>query len=195
MTAGAVSRRGLLLRPARTFAQVDDDVRIVAGALLLERVAIASYDVAVAAARAVPAGAAERGRPRLPELLARVRDHEREHAEVLASKLEQLGGRAPPAPRGEAELARRRAQLGLRAPLGGLRTTAAIAAFALELEDAQLTTFLGAVRDLQNAALIELATQIMGAEGQHAVALRSLLSDAPGTLVPDAFERGEAALP
>lgn len=195
MTAGALSRRELLLRPAQTYAQVDGDEPLLAGLLELERVAAASYGHAVAAARTVPAGRTARGLPPLPELLGRLRAQERAHAEVLASKLEQLGGRAPAAPVTDAGLARARAALGLRQPLGPLDTETAIAAFALELEDAQLTAYLEAVRDLRDATLVELATQIMGAEGQHAVVLRSLLSDAPRTLVPDAFERGEADLP
>lgn len=195
MTTGALSRRELLLRPALTVAQVDGDERVLAVLLQLERIAVASYEHAAQASRTVPAGRTARGLPPLPELLARLRAQERAHAEVLASKLEELGGRAPTAPVADAGLARARAALGLRQPLGPLDTETAIAAFALELEDAQLTAYLEAVRDLRDATLVELATQIMGAEGQHAVVLRSLLSDAPRTLVPDAFERGESDLP
>jgi rubrerythrin len=195
VTAGAFSRRELLRRPAQLVAQADGDEQVLAAALRLERVAVASYEHAVRAARTVPAGPTARGLPPLPELLSRLREQERAHAEVLASKLAAVGGRAPAAPVGEAGLARARAALGLHQPLDGLDTETAIAAFALELEDAQLTGYLGAVRDLRDATLVELATQIMGAEGQHAVVLRSLLSDAPRTLVPDAFERGEADLP
>ena len=195
MTAGGLSRRELLLRPAQTVAQVGGDERVVAGLLLLERVAVASYGRAVSAAREVPAGRTARGLPELPELLGRLRAQERAHAEVLASKLDELGGRASAVPVTDAALASARAALGLRQPLARLDDETAIAAFALELEDAQLTAYLEAVRDLRDATLVELATQIMGAEGQHAVALRSLLSDAPRTLVPDAFERGEADLP
>lgn len=195
MTAGAVSRRELLRRPAQLVAQAGGDEQVLAGLLRLERVAVASYDHAVEAARTVPAGPTARGLPPLPELLSRLRGQERAHAEVLVSKLEEIGGRASAAPTGKIGLARARAALGLRQPLEGLDTETAIAAFALELEDAQLTAHLGAVRDLRDATLVALAMQIMGAEGQHAVVLRSLLSDAPRTLVPDAFERGEADLP
>ena len=198
--AGApVSRRELLLRPARrTFAQADDDARLVAELLLLERVAIASYDVAVAAARALPQAERRRrgrGRPPLPRLLARLRDQERDHAEVLASKLQELGGRALAGPDGPGALRRLRRQLGLTRPLDGLRGERALVAFALELENAQLRRCLEAVRDLRDARLVELALQVMGAEGQHAVVLRSVLTDAPALLVPGAFERGVAAVP
>lgn len=193
MTARAISRRELL---RQTFAQVDDDERLVGEMLLLERVVVASYDVAVAASRSVPQRARRvRGRPPLPELLGRLRNQEREHVEVLASKLQELGGRPAAVPEGDAALARLRDQVGLRLPFDDLVSERAIATFALELEDAQLASYLGAVRDFRDARLVELAVQIMGAEGQHAVVLRSLLGDTAAVLVPDAFERGDADVP
>jgi rubrerythrin len=197
MTGSPVSRRELLARTVRPalVAQADPDERIVGDTLLLERTAIASYDVAVAAAQRLPAGRARRGQPPLPELLSRLRAQEREHADVLASALDSRGGRPAPVLGDLAALARTRAQAGLKLPLEGLRTQAAIARFAIELENAQLARYLSAVRDLRDARLVELSLQIMGAEGQHAVVLRGLLSDAAGTLVPEAFERGESAPP
>ena len=193
MTTRPLSRRQLL---RQVFAQVDDDERLVGEALLLERVVVASYDVAVEASRSVPPRARRvRGRPPLPELLRRLRSQEREHVEVLASKLQELGGRPVVVPEDVASLARVRREVGLRLPFDDLVSERAIAAFALELEDAQTAAYLGAVRDFRDARLVELAVQIMGAEGQHAVVLRSLLGDAAALLVPDAFERGEGGLP
>lgn len=196
MSELAVSRRGLLLRTVRqTFAQVDDDERLLAEALLLEQVAVASYDAAIAAAGGAAGLRRVHGLPPLRELLRRLREQEREHVEVLASKLEAVGGRASALAGGNGALARARAQAGLRRSLARLRTQEEIAAFAIELENVELARHLSAIEAFQDARLIELMLQIAGAEGQHATGLRRLLTTDPSLLVPGAFEQGTAPPP
>lgn len=162
------------------------DVTIVAGALALEQVVVASYGVAL---RDGPL------EPQLRRLLRRLRQQEREHAAVLASELDTLGGRASAPPAGDAALQRARAELGLTHPLDELVTRGDVARFAVELENAQMAGYLAAVRELGDPRLLTLATQIMAAEGQHATVLRSLLSDVPDVVVPSPFETGDAAIP
>lgn len=198
---GALSRRALLTavagaaggaavaaaaRPASAAAQAGGDATILSQALTLEQVTIASY------AAALRDGPQE---PSLTRLLRRFQHQEREHAEILASALDTLGSRPPQPPRDAGELTRAREQLGLTHPLGQLTTTADVARFAIELENAQMTLYLGAVRELGDNRLLAVATQIMAAEGQHATVLRGLLADDPAEVVPSAFETGDATIP
>lgn len=167
-------------------AQSGGDAEILTRALELEQVVIASY------------GAALRDGPRdarLRTLLRRLRRQERQHADVLASELDTLGARAPAPPADDAALARARDELGLAHPLDQLVTAGDVERFAVELENAQITRYLEAVRELGAARLLTLATQIMAAEGQHATVLRSRLSELPEIVVPGPFETGDAAIP
>jgi len=199
---GAIGRRALLagggaaaltlaaagagLAPATARAQAGGDAAILTQALTLEQVAIASYGAAL---RDGPVD------PGLRRLLRRLRRQERQHADVLASELDTLGARAPSPPADAAALARARADAGLRHPLDQLVTASDVARFALELENAQITLYLEAVRELGAARLLTLATQIMAAEGQHATVLRGQLSELPEIVVPSPFETGDAAIP
>ncbi|MDO8188060.1 ferritin-like domain-containing protein [Conexibacter sp. JD483] len=167
-------------------AQAGSDAEILTRALTLEQVVIASYGAAL---RDGP------GEPRLHTLLRRLRRQEREHADVLASELDTLGVRAPAVPGDDAALARARAAQGLRHPLDQIVTASDVARFAVELENAQITLYLEAVRELGAPRLLTLAAQIMAAEGQHATVLRGLLSELPEIVVPSPFETGDAAIP
>jgi rubrerythrin len=162
------------------------DASIIAQALTLEQVAIASYDVAL--------NTAPRSE-RLTQLLRRFQRQEREHAGVLTSALDTLGGRAPQMPTSALELAGARTRLGLTHPLERLATDADVARFAIELENAQITLYLGAVRELGDGRLLTIATQIMAVEGQHATVLRGSLTDDVAQIVPGAFETGDATIP
>jgi rubrerythrin len=162
------------------------DATIVGDALALEQVVVASLGVAL---RDGPLD------PGLRRLLRRLRAQERQHADVLASELDTLGGRAAAAPSGDGELTRARTALGLAHPLDEVVTRGDVARFALELENAQLKTYLAAVRGLSDPRLLTLATQIMAAEGQHAAVLRGLLSELPEVVVPSAFETGDGTIP
>lgn len=185
-----VSRRELLLAARDAFAQADDDEATVTHLLALEQTAVASY-----------AAALEGGRPgsplppRMLRVLRRLRAQEQEHVEVLTSTLDALGGSVPAPPADRARLARARAELGLRHRLDQLRNEAEVGRFAIELENAQTTRWLAAVRALSDARLTALAMQVLGAEGQHATVLRGLLTDDVALIVPDAFERGDASFP
>lgn len=161
------------------------DLDVVEGALRLERVVVASYGAALRDGPLDPA---------LRRLLRRLRAQEREHAAVLESELDALGGRPPGTPAPDA-LGRARAELGLHHPLDELVTESDVERFAVELENAQLSLYLDAVRELADARLLQLATQIMAAEGQHAAVLRGRLSELPEVVVPSAFETGDAAIP
>lgn len=194
---GAIGRRALLagggtaaltlaLAPAAARAQTAGDAAILTRALTLEQVAIASYGAAL---RDGP------GDPALRRVLRRLRQQERQHADVLASELDTLGARAPAPPADDAALARARAAAGLRHPLDQLVTAGDVERFAIELENAQITLYLEAVRELGATRLLTLATQIMAAEGQHATVLRGRLSELPEIVVPSPFETGDAAIP
>lgn len=166
------------------------DATIVAQALALEQVAVESYGAALAG------GTPQTPLPqRMLETLRRFQRQERQHVELLASTLDALGGRAEPPPADRAALTRARTAAGLDHSLERLRTPAEVGRFAIELENAQIARYLDAVGALQDPRLLEIATQVMAAEGQHATVLRGLLSDDVALTVPAAFERGDAPFP
>ncbi|MDO8209187.1 ferritin-like domain-containing protein [Conexibacter sp. CPCC 206217] len=171
---------------ATTLAQAGGDATVIAQALTLEQVAIASYELALRDGPPVPS---------VRRILRRFGAQERQHAEVLTSALDTLGGRIPPLPRSDAELARARERAGLSLPLDLLATVDDVARFAIELENAQLRLYLGAVRELGDGRMLAIATQITAAEGQHATVLRGLLSSDPAVVVPEPFETGDATIP
>ena len=74
--------------------------------------------------------------------------------------------------------------------LGGLAAAAgrqARAVFAIELENAAVRAYIDAHRKLRDARAMQLASSILGNEGQHLTVLRSV---AGRPEVPSAFERG-----
>ena len=98
--------------------------------------------------------------------------HHKEHAELLARTVGQLGGKPVVA----------RAQYDF--PLGQLKSEADVLRFAARLEQGAVSAYLGAVPLFGNRELAKAAASILGDEAMHWAVLRQALGEAP---VPSAF--------
>jgi hypothetical protein len=105
-------------------------------------------------------------------LAGQFQGHHKEHAEVLAKTIEQLGGR-PVAAKKKYEF-----------PVGQLKTQADVLRFAASLEKGAVSAYLGAVPLFRNRDLSKAAASILGDEAMHWAVLRNALGENP---VPSAF--------
>jgi rubrerythrin len=160
--------------PARAAggAPADDDPEkrsedALAAALGIEQTAVVAYEAIANAGRLSG---------RATSILRMVLEHDREHADQLATALDDMGVKPPIPPR--------RANIrGLRA----VRDDAGATRFAIALEERAVAAHLRSVRDLTDSGVLRIVTGAMGADGQHLVVLRQLARLDP---VPRAFERG-----
>ena len=140
-----------------------DDVRILNTALGAELEAIAAYELGAAS------GLLQK--PALGLALA-FQGHHKEHADVLASTIGKLGGKAVSA----------KAQYTF--PTEQLKTQADVLRFAATLEKGAVSAYLGAVPLFGNRDLAKAAASILGDEAMHWAVLRQALGETP---VPSAF--------
>jgi rubrerythrin len=169
----AASSIPLLLSVRYAFAQTSGDVVILENAIDLEHVAVIVYDMAISGGLLSPA---------VLRIARRFRDHERQHADTLATALTDLGGTPPAPPKGAAPVDK------VVKGLGDVKTQSDIANFAIELETAAVAAYHDAHVKLIEARLLQTAASIMANEGQHLVVLRRLVRKDP---VPFAFETGQ----
>ena len=139
------------------------DVQILNTALGAELEAIAAYQL----------GAESKllQKPVL-DLAMTFQGHHKEHAEVLRSTIEKLGGK-PVA-----------AKANYNFPADQLKTQADVLRFAAKLEQGAVSAYLGAVPLFVNRDLSKAAASILGDEAMHWAVLRNALGEAP---VPTAF--------
>ena len=139
------------------------DARILNTALGAELEAIAAYQVS-----------AESGLLQKPVLdLALIfQGHHKEHADLLAKTVAQLGGK-PVSPKAKYSF-----------PVETLKTQADVLRFAATLEKGAVSAYLGAVPVFGNRDLAKAAASILGDEAMHWAVLRNALGEAP---VPSAF--------
>lgn len=139
------------------------DVRILNTALGAELEAIAAYQLG-----------ADSGLLQKPvrELALVFQGHHREHADVLAKTVTQLGGRPASAKDRYAF------------PVETLKTQADVLRFAATLEKGAVSAYLGAVPVFGNRELAKAAASILGDEAMHWAILRNALGEVP---VPGAF--------
>ncbi len=142
---------------------VEDDVAILAGALGAEREAIAAYQVGA------ESGLLQKG---ALDLAVQFQGHHKEHADVLAATIGQLGGAVPEAPKS------------YDFPVDQLKSQADVLGFAAELEKGAVSAYLGAVPLFDNRDLSKAAASILGDEAMHWAVLRQALGLNP---VPVAF--------
>ena len=140
-----------------------DDVRILNTALGAELEAIAAYQVG-----------AESGllQKAVLDLAVQFQGHHKEHADVLAKTVQQLGGKAV--------LAKSKYSF----PVEQLKTQADVLRFAAQLEQGAVSAYLGAVPLFGNRDLSKAAASILGDEAMHWAVLRQALGENP---VPVAF--------
>lgn len=140
-----------------------DDVKILNTALGAEQEAIAAYQVG-----------AESGLLQKPvlDLAVQFQGHHKEHADVLASTIQKLGGK-PGAPKARYDF-----------PVDQLKSQADVLQFAAGLEKGAVSAYLGAVPLFENRDLAKAAASILGDEAMHWAVLRNALGQNP---VPSAF--------
>jgi rubrerythrin len=148
---------------AKGDASVESDVRILNTALGAELEAIAAYQVG-----------AESGLLQKPvfDLAATFQGHHKEHADLLAKTVKQLGGK-PVAARTRYTF-----------PTETLKNQNDVLRFAATLEKGAVSAYLGAVPVFGNRDLAKAAASILGDEAMHWAILRNALGEAP---VPSAF--------
>ena len=139
------------------------DVNILNTALAAELEAVAAYQVG-----------AESGLLQKPVLALAVQfqGHHKEHADVLAKTVRQLGGKPVDAKRN------------YQFPVEGLKTQDDVLRFAASLERGAVSAYLGAVPLFANRDLSKAAASILGDEAMHWAVLRNALGENP---VPSAF--------
>ncbi|GAA3542569.1 ferritin-like domain-containing protein [Zobellella aerophila] len=139
------------------------DIRILGTAWLAEREAIAAYqlgaDSGLLQAEAFKVAVSFQG-------------HHREHAELLAGTIDQLGGKLPASPADYAF------------PVDRLNNQADVLAFAAGLERGAVSAYAGAIPLFDNRELASAAASILADEAMHWAVLRSALGMDP---VPGAF--------
>ena len=140
-----------------------DDVKILNTALAAEQEAVAAYQVG-----------AESGLLEKPvlDLAVQFQGHHKEHADVLASTIEKLGG-TPGQPQAKYDF-----------PVDQLKSQADVLEFAAGLEKGAVSAYLGAVPLFENRDLAKAAASILGDEAMHWAVLRGALGQDP---VPSAF--------
>ena len=145
------------------------DVGIANFALTLEKIEADFYKRALAVEDLTPAAR---------RLLESIAKNEDEHVRQLAQVIQQIGGRADPAPR-------------TRFP----RLTAQddVLRVAIELEDTGVAAYNGAATQIQSADLLQTAASIAQVEPRHAGALRELAGEAPTLGGFDRVMSGEEA--
>ncbi len=139
------------------------DAQILNTALGAELEAIAAYQL----------GAESKllGKPALDLALA-FQGHHKEHADLLAKTVEQLGGK-PVAANAKYSF-----------PVEQLKSQADVLGFAARLEQGAVSAYLGAVPLFGNRDLAKAAASILGDEAMHWAVLRQALGQVP---VPSAF--------
>jgi len=144
-------------------AAMEDDVRILNTALGAEQEAVAAYQVG-----------AESGllKAEVLDLAVTFQGHHKEHADVLAKTIQQLGG-TPAEPKKMYDF-----------PVASLKTQEDVLRFAAGLEKGAVSAYLGAVPLFTERELAKAAASILGDEAMHWAVLRGALGEDP---VPSAF--------
>ncbi|MCB1675595.1 MAG: ferritin-like domain-containing protein [Halioglobus sp.] len=140
-----------------------NDVRILGTALSAEREAVAAYQLGA------DSGLLE---PGVLQVAIKFQSHHKEHAEVLASTIRDLGGRVP------AEAAR------YDFPADKLKRQRDVLTFAAGLERGAVSAYAGAIPLFDNRDLSRAAASILADEAMHWAVLRQALGLDP---VPGAF--------
>lgn len=148
---------------AKAGKAADTDLRILNTALAAELEAIAAYQVG-----------AESGLLQKPvlDLAVTFQGHHKQHADLLATTIGKLGGRAVGA------------KDRYSFPVDSLKNQGDVLRFAAGLEKGAVSAYLGAIPLFGNRDLAKAAGSILGDEAMHWAILRQAVGDVP---VPDAF--------
>ncbi|MCB2007486.1 MAG: ferritin-like domain-containing protein [Rhodoferax sp.] len=148
---------------AKTGGTNIQDVQILNTALGAELEAIAAYQLG-AESKLLQSG--------VLDLALTFQGHHKEHAELLAKTVVQLGGKAV------------QAKARYNFPVEQLKSQADVLKFAASLERGAVSAYLGAVPLFDNRDLAKAAASILGDEAMHWAVLRQALGEVP---VPAAF--------
>jgi rubrerythrin len=165
--AGPALARALAHGPNGAFS--GGDLGIVNFQLTLEKIEVAFYAEALKASDLAADARA---------LFESISKNEAEHVKALGQTIEQLGGKADPAPKPE---------------FPSLAGSDAILAFAIQLEDTGVYAYNGAASQIVSPDLVQGTASIAQVEARHAGALREL-ADRPPSVGPfDRVLSGEQA--
>ncbi|MDX9886830.1 ferritin-like domain-containing protein [Thauera sp.] len=156
-------REALAAKAAKADQAVESDLRILNTALGAELEAIAAYQVGA------ESGLMEKA---VLDLAVTFQGHHKQHAELLATTIGKLGGRAVAA----------RDKYSF--PVDTLKNQTDVLRFAAALEKGAVSAYLGAIPLFGNRDLAKAAGSILGDEAMHWAILRNAVGDVP---VPDAF--------
>ena len=156
-------RPGLARAAQHSDAGAASDVQILNSALAAEQEAVAAYQVGA------ESGLLSSGTLKVAQ---QFQGHHKEHAAVLASTVESLGGR-PMEARSRYDF-----------PVEQLKSEADVLRFAAGLERGAVTAYAGAIPQFDNRDLSKAAASILADEAMHWAVLRQALGMNP---VPGAF--------
>jgi len=145
------------------------DIGIVNFALTLERIEADFYKRALAV-KGLSAP--------VRKLIEAVQKHEDEHVKALTQALQQLGGKADPAP---------------QTSFPPLTRQGEVLRLAVQLEDTGVSSYNGAATQIQAPDVLQVAASIAQVEARHAGALRELAGMQPTSGPFDAVFSGEQA--
>lgn len=148
---------------AQTADAAAGDVQILNTALAAELEAIAAYQIGAQSQLLQPAALG---------LALTFQGHHKEHADLLAKTVHQLGGRPV------------QAKAKYSFPLDKLKSQADVLRFAAQLEQGAVSAYLGAVPLFTDRELSKAAASILGDEAMHWAVLRQAVGEVP---VPVAF--------
>ena len=147
----------------QTADQMKSDVETLNTALSLEYEGIAAYEVGAHSGLLQPA---------VLKLAVGFQSDHKQHAEMLAKAIGQLGG-TPVQPKTTAEYA---------FPIVNLKNQADVLRFAAGLEQGAASAYKGTVPTLNNRGLAAAMAGILGSETMHWAILRQALGEKPPTI-------------
>ena len=181
IAAAAIAAVPALIAPAGGEAATPTQAEALAGALGVEQLAVFCYRHALTSGTLGPVASA---------LANAFLVQEQAHAAALQARAGTLGVAIPPPPADVTEADRALEALHVR-DLSTARTQKHLIALLETLEEVSEGTYYVLLGATGEAALLELAAQIMGNEAQHAMWLRALMTPRDVMkIVPSAFAEG-----
>jgi rubrerythrin len=165
------SGAGALAAGAAASAEVtasapDGDAGVVRSALQVELLAVYVYQQMLAGGTLGPTA---------QQLARGILQHELTHARTLKAELARLNTAVPAPPAGVAAADDQLAKLHSSGSLTAVHREIGALDLLYEIEAITLGTYFTALKQLSDPRLMRVATEIMGAEAQHAAALGGLL--------------------
>jgi Ferritin-like domain len=129
--------------------------------------------------------------PGIAQMLTHFSGHEQQHVRAWTGALRRLGAGAPVAPVSVDAADAALKKLHVAARLADAGTERRAIELLIGAEEANIGAYYTAIAKLHDPQLLQTAAQAMGADSQHAMALRRILHPRPvDRFVPNAFVQG-----